>query len=139
MPQSYSQSRALWAITRASFKAIFNQPTAIVFSLLFPIIFIMIFGAFGSGGGVSYKIALEPGCDTANVFYSALKNNPQIRIIKYPDTAVMNKELEKEDLPPLSIFHKQKIHYKNRILLSIQGPPQPAVIRLAHSGRCWNT
>ncbi len=95
MPQSYSQSRALWAITRASFKAIFNQPTAIVFSLLFPIIFIMIFGAFGSGGGVSYKIALEPGCDTANVFYSALKNNPQIRIIKYPDTAVMNKELGK--------------------------------------------
>ncbi len=95
MSKPYSQSKALWAITRASFKAIFNQPTAIVFSLLFPIIFIMIFGAFGNNGGISYKIALEPGCDTTNAFYLALKNHPQVRIVEYPDTATMNKDLDK--------------------------------------------
>jgi ABC-2 type transport system permease protein len=95
MSKPYSQSRALWAITRASFKAIFNQPTAVVFSLLFPIIFILIFGAFGNGGGVSYKIGIEPGSDTTNNFFTALKSNPQIRIIHYADTAAMNKELSK--------------------------------------------
>jgi ABC-2 type transport system permease protein len=95
MSKSYSQSRALWAITRASFKAIFNQPTAIVFSLLFPIIFIMIFGAFGNGGGVSYRIALAPGSDTTSLFFQKLKNNPQVRIAEYPDTISMNKDLEK--------------------------------------------
>jgi ABC-2 type transport system permease protein len=95
MSKPYSQSRALWAITRASFKAIFNQPTAIVFSLLFPIIFILIFGAFGSGGGVSYRIALKPGSDTTNAFFKALKSNPQVRIVQYPDTATMNRDLDK--------------------------------------------
>lgn len=95
MSKSYSQARALWAITKASFKAIFNQPTAIVFSLLFPIIFILIFGAFGNGGGVSYRIAAEASSDTTNEFYQALKNNPQVRISRYGDTATMNKDLNK--------------------------------------------
>jgi len=89
MPKPYNQARALWAITRASFKAIFNEPIAIFFSLLFPIIFILIFGAFGSGGGVSYRIALEPGSDTTNPFYFGLKMNPQIRIMSYRDTTAM--------------------------------------------------
>jgi ABC-2 type transport system permease protein len=97
MSKPYSQSKALWAITKASFKAIFNQPTAIFFSLLFPIIFILIFGAFGNGGGPGYKIALAPGCDTSadNAIFQALKNNPQVRIAQYPDTSTMNKDLSK--------------------------------------------
>jgi ABC-2 type transport system permease protein len=95
MPKPYSQTKALWAITKASFKAIFNQPTAIFFSLLFPIIFILIFGAFGSGGGVSYRIALEPGYDTTNSFFMALKSNPQVRITRYSDTSLMSKDLSR--------------------------------------------
>ncbi|MBK5271594.1 MAG: ABC transporter permease [Bacteroidia bacterium] len=95
MPKPYSQSKALWAITRASFKAIFAQPTAIVFSLLFPIIFILIFGAFGNGGGVSYRIAFEKDSDTSNTFYVYLENNHGINIIDYADTATLNNELEK--------------------------------------------
>jgi ABC-2 type transport system permease protein len=85
MSQPYSQSRALWAITRASFKAIFGNPSAIIFSILFPIIFVLIFGAFGSGGGVTYRLALDKGCDTTNVLYQSLKNNPSIQIISYSD------------------------------------------------------
>lgn len=95
MLKSYSQSKALWAITRASFKAIFAQPTAIVFSLLFPIIFILIFGAFGSGGGVSYRIAFEKGSDTGNTFYIYLENNRTINIVDYADTVTLNNDLEK--------------------------------------------
>ncbi|MBL7741378.1 MAG: ABC transporter permease [Chitinophagaceae bacterium] len=95
MSKPYSQAKALWAITKASFKAIFSQPAGVFFSLMFPIIFIMIFGSFGRGGGVSYRIALEPGCDTSNFFFMGLRKNPQIRINQYPDTAAMNKDLEK--------------------------------------------
>jgi ABC-2 type transport system permease protein len=94
-PQGYSQSRALGAITRASFKAIFSNPSAIIFSILFPIIFIMIFGAFGNGGPPIYRVALAPGCDTANNLFRALKNNPQVRIVSFTDTATRNKELIK--------------------------------------------
>lgn len=95
MAQSYSQAKALWAITRASFKAIFSQPIALVFSFVFPIVFILIFGAFGNGGGPSYKIALAPGCDTANAFFLALKGVPQVKVAKFADTAEMNRELVK--------------------------------------------
>lgn len=95
MPKSYSQSRALWAITRASFKAIFANPSAIIFSILFPIIFVLIFGAFGRGGAPSYRIALAPDCDTNNHFFSALRNHPQVRIVNYKDSTTRNKDLIK--------------------------------------------
>jgi len=95
MSQPYSQSRALWAITRASFKAIFAHPSAIIFSILFPIIFVLIFGSFGGEGGTTYRIALAPGCDTSNAFFQNLENNRSIRIVSYPDSASLNKDLLK--------------------------------------------
>jgi ABC-2 type transport system permease protein len=108
MSKPYSQARALWAITRASFKAIFNQPTAIVFSLLFPIIFIMIFGAFGNNGGPSYRVALMPGSDTANDLYPQIKNNRQVRINRYKDTASMYNDLRKGRLTAVVTIHETK-------------------------------
>jgi ABC-2 type transport system permease protein len=94
-PQRYSQSRALAAITKASFKAIFANPSAIIFSILFPIIFILIFGAFGNGGAPTYRVASEPCCDTANNLFRAIKNNPQVRLVNYNDTTLRNKDLIK--------------------------------------------
>ena len=95
MPKPYSQSRALWAITRASFKAIFSNPTAIIFSVLFPIIFILIFGAFGNGGAPTYRIVLMPDSDTANAFYQSLRTVPSIRILPYTDSNSINRELQR--------------------------------------------
>lgn len=93
MEKPYSQSKALWAITKASFKAIFANPSAIIFSILFPIIFVLIFGAFGRGGGVSYRVAISEHSDTSGNFYQALKATPVIRIVKYADTISLRKEL----------------------------------------------
>ncbi len=92
-PQQYSQSRALWAITKASFLGIFANPSAIIFSILFPFIFILIFGSFGNGGPPSYRVALAPGCDTTNIFFQSIKNHPQVRIVNYADTVLRNKDL----------------------------------------------
>ncbi|RYY55055.1 MAG: ABC transporter permease [Chitinophagaceae bacterium] len=93
MPNKYSQSRALWAIIRASFKAIFAQPTSVVFSLLFPIIFILIFGAFGKEGVPVQRIALAPGSDTSNAVVDSLKSKSFIRFTYYSDTAAMRSDL----------------------------------------------
>ena len=98
MSKSYSQSRALWAIIKASFKAIFAQPTSIVFSLLFPIIFILIFGAFGNSGVPLQKIAIRSGSDTTNAVMDSLKASKFVRIIHYTDTALMTNELLKGNL-----------------------------------------
>lgn len=98
MSRPYSQWKALWAITRASFKGIFAHPISVVFSLLFPIIFILIFGAFGKGGGQSYKIGFDPGTDTTSIFYHSLKQNPVLNLMAYTDTAKMNDDLNKGQL-----------------------------------------
>jgi ABC-2 type transport system permease protein len=108
MSQPYSQKRALWAITRASYKAIFSNPSAIVFSILFPIIFIMIFGAFGDGGFTRHRIALAADCDTNNVVLDSLKNSSFVRIIRYNDTATMRKDLEKGNLDAIISIHPFK-------------------------------
>ena len=108
MQHPYNQGRALWAITRASFKAIFAHPSAIIFSILFPIIFVLIFGAFGSGGGPTYRIALAPGADTTNIFFTKLKDNPTIRIVEYPDSAALSKDLIKGRLTAILDIQEEK-------------------------------
>ncbi len=98
MSSPYSQGRALWAITKASFIAIFAQPVSVVFSFLFPIVFILIFGAFGRGGSTVFKIALDPVSDTSNIIYASLKENPSVKIIPYDDTTIMEEDLNKGQL-----------------------------------------
>lgn len=105
MPPSYNQSKALWAITKGSFKAIFSNPSAIVFSILFPIIFIMIFGAFGSRGFTRHYIAIAPDSDTNNLVFDSLKNSPFIIIDRFSDTAEMRKQLEKGELAGIVSIH----------------------------------
>lgn len=104
----YSQTRALIAITKASFKAIFGNPSAIIFSILFPIIFVMIFGAFGDGGGQTFRIALEKGSDTANQFVRKIKEAGVIKFVDFPDTAALNKELVKGRLTAVISIKEQK-------------------------------
>ena len=108
MSQPYSQAKALWAITRASFKAIFNQPTAVVFSLLFPIIFILIFGAFGGGGSPTYRITFSKDSDTTNALYDVLKNHPAIRVASYPDSNALNKDLTRGRLTAVLTIKETK-------------------------------
>lgn len=50
MQVKYNQYRAMLAITRGSLRAIFRSPSAVLFSIAFPLIFILIFGFIGGGG-----------------------------------------------------------------------------------------
>jgi ABC-2 type transport system permease protein len=114
MPHSYSQSRALWAITRASFKAIFAHPSAIIFSILFPVIFVLIFGAFGNTSGVAYRVAVAPGSDTNNVFYQqGLRNASSIRIVSYRDSDLLNQDLIKGKLTAILSIKEHKDSYNH--------------------------
>ncbi|WP_460765021.1 ABC transporter permease [Niabella terrae] len=95
---AYNQRKALWAITKASFKAIFKQPTAIFFSFLFPIIFILIFGAFSDRGPGKSKVAFAAGSDTTSALYDSLRQSELLEVTQYPDTAAQNDALRKGKL-----------------------------------------
>ena len=95
MPAKYSQIRAMLAITKGSLKAILRSPSAVVFSIAFPLIFILVFGFIGGGNGkTSVKIALDQGSDTSSPIYTALSQINSIKIVKGDDTFLLQ-ELEK--------------------------------------------
>jgi len=76
MAQTYSQRRALFAITKASFRSIFKSPSATFFSLFFPVVLIVIFGSIGGGGGASFDVAFDRKSDTANRIYQTITHAP---------------------------------------------------------------
>jgi ABC-2 type transport system permease protein len=84
MPQGYSQMRAMLAITKASLRAIFRSPSAVIFSFAFPLIFILVFGFLGGNGGVGLNIAFDPAADTSNLVYLSLSNSSGIRVLRKP-------------------------------------------------------
>lgn len=85
------------AIAKASFRAITRSPSAVVFSLAFPLIFILVFGFIG-GGGVTIDVGVAKDCDTSNPIYQALKHTKMIHLVETDSEAEMSKNLEKGTL-----------------------------------------
>ena len=112
--KKYSQLKALLAILRASFRSILSNPSAIVFSFLFPVIFIFIFGSFGEGNGVHYRISLSDNADTTNEIYDSMRSNELISFVAFKkadgttDTAARRKALEKDDISAIVSIKKLK-------------------------------
>jgi len=69
MPDRYNNLKASIAIARASLVSMLRSPTAVVFSILFPIIFIVVFGSMVDNASLKMKIAFTPGSDTSNIVY----------------------------------------------------------------------
>ncbi|RYZ35976.1 MAG: ABC transporter permease, partial [Sphingobacteriales bacterium] len=105
MPATYSQFRAMMAITRASLKAIFRSPSAVIFSFAFPLIFILVFGFLGSGGRLSIRVAFAPGSDTTNLLYPILKGVSGLNISNKP-VKELQEDLEKGRLTALLNIRK---------------------------------
>ena len=73
---AYSQIKAMLAITKASLRSTFRSPSAVIFSIAFPLIFILVFGFLSSGGNINVNVAMTQGSDTTNPIYAAIKNIP---------------------------------------------------------------
>ena len=94
--QQYSQLKAMLAITKASLKSIFRSPSAVIFSFVFPFVFILVFGFIGNNGGVPvYKIALDKNCDTTNVLYDSIKTSNRIKIVHFENEKELSGDLVK--------------------------------------------
>jgi len=92
----YNQFKAMWAITKGSLTAIMRSPSAIVFSFIFPFIFILVFGFIGNSGGVPvYKIVIGKNSDTTNALFDSLKTSNRIKILYYKTDADLRKDLVK--------------------------------------------
>ncbi|MFC0515635.1 ABC transporter permease [Mucilaginibacter angelicae] len=99
MNKPYSNTKATLAIARASFRSILRSPSAVVFTLAFPLIFIIVFANIG-GGGMSIDVGVAKGSDTSanNPVYTALKKNKIMHLINDQTTDEMNKNLAKGNI-----------------------------------------
>jgi ABC-2 type transport system permease protein len=86
MAKKYNQFRAMMAVTVASLRSTFKSPQSIFFSLFFPIMLIVIFGALGkSGAGPSADISMDKTSDTTNLFFEKMRHSPLLHFSHTPD------------------------------------------------------
>lgn len=97
MEGNYSQVKAMFSITKASLKATFRSPSAVIFSIGFPLIFILVFGFIGEGSGFSVNVALDKNSDTTNPVYASITQVAGIHFVDKPDS-LLKEDLEKGNL-----------------------------------------
>lgn len=107
MSKPYSQTRAMFAITRASLRAIFRSPSAIIFSLAFPLIFILVFGFIGGGSRLSIRIAFDKQTDTTTEMYKAIAHLNGVHIENGSETQLHN-DLERGRLHAIVALRKNQ-------------------------------
>lgn len=95
------------AITKASLSSTVRSPSSVIFSVGFPLIFILVFGFIGSNGGFSMDVAINKSSDTSNAIYRAIKNVPGIHVQDKPDS-LLKEELEKGHLTAVIDIAKNK-------------------------------
>ena len=106
MPKKYSQWKAMMAIAKASLIATFRSPSAVAFSIGFPLIFILVFGFISNTNGFSADVAFDKNADTANTIYAALNSIPALDIQHQPDSISLA-ELEKGNLTAIINIRKK--------------------------------
>lgn len=85
--KKYNQLKAILAITKASLIATTRNPSSLVFGLLFPLIFIMVFGFVGNNS-FSLDVAIHSQSD---------KNNPILKALEEVDSLDLIKDKSDED------------------------------------------
>lgn len=106
---SYNNLTALRSLTKASLLSITKSPSAVVFSIAFPLVFIVAFGFLGGSKNFSVKVSRSKDCDTANALYQALQSNPAIKWTDLAGEAAQQKALKNGDITAVIDIRAQKM------------------------------
>ena len=103
----YSQFKAMLAITRASLRGLTRSPSAMIFSFIFPFIFILVFGFIGDGGvKMVFKVAIDKNADTSNAVYQVLKQSGSVKFLSFSSKQELDKALQKGKIVGVLSFQK---------------------------------
>lgn len=94
------------ALIKASLQAIFRSPSAVFFTLAFPMIFILVFGFLGESSSFHVTVASAPGSDTTSPLYHILRVVPVLKWVD-KDTSAVNKMLKDGDIVATIAIQKQ--------------------------------
>ena len=97
MSKPYNNIKATLALSKASFRSIMRSPSAVVFTLAFPLIFILVFGFLG-GGGTKVSLGVAPGSDVHNPIMGALEQIPVLHLVTDQTPDELGNSLEKGNI-----------------------------------------
>jgi len=139
--QQYSQVKAMLAITRASLRSMFRSPQSVFFSIFFPIILIVIFGALSGGNSITIDVAFDKKTDTTNLIYHMLNNSPVLNVKEASEDSLVDMmkkgritALIQITEKPGGIKSKYEIHLKSSSANQRELPALQSVIRDVVSG-----
>jgi len=95
--KKYSQFRAMMALAKASFRSTIKSPSAVVFTLVFPLIFIVVFGFIG-GGAFKMDVAVDKGMDQNSPILKGLTGSHSVNIIDNMTDKEVEEALEKGNI-----------------------------------------
>ncbi len=90
--------RAMRALVKASLQSILKSPSAVVFSVAFPLVFIIVFGFFGNTKLFTMSMAVVEGTDTTSELYAHLKESEGLKLVSIADTNEVLKKMKNGDL-----------------------------------------
>jgi ABC-2 type transport system permease protein len=97
--------RGALAIARASLVSMLRSPTAVVFSLLFPVIFIVVFGSMVDNASLKIRIAMAPDADTSNIVKQVISEIKIIQPQPPMSAAAMQEALKKGQITAIIDIH----------------------------------
>ncbi len=106
MAAKYNQWKAMLAIAKASLIATLRSPSAVAFSIGFPLVFILVFGFISNTNGFSADITFDKNADTTNAIYHALLANPAFHVLHQADSISLD-DLKKGNLTAIIQIQKK--------------------------------
>lgn len=85
------------SVAKASFRSIMRSPSAVIFNLVFPLIFIVVFANIG-GSAMKIDVGVAKDCDTNSIIYKALEKNKIVNLVRDQSVAEMHENLAKGNL-----------------------------------------
>ena len=136
MSKKYSQLKAALVLSKASLIATLRSPVSVVFALLFPLIFVTVFGAMVDNTAVKVKVVLSPHSDSSNAMYAAVKAIGIFDLSYGSDSAALMAALKKGRIAAVLYLHPPAMvngvpHYATDLLGSSAAADKLPLIRAA--------
>lgn len=115
----YNNFTALKAYSKGSLKAIFRNPSAVVFGFIFPLMFIMVFGLIG-GSTLRIDVGVHPESDKSNQLFDRLKDISGMHLVSDESLETMDKKIRKAELDAVIRIEKRVVDGKEQFLVHVQ-------------------
>lgn len=130
MSQSYSQVKAFAAVTKAALRSIAKSPSSVVFTIAFPLVFILVFGFLGDSGSYNIKIGIRHNADKLNPVYIGLQQAGIVKIVEQNSDSELQEQLQKGNLSALIDIQKSTGEPRYKVFMQVNAADQAKAAQL---------